>query len=244
MDEETLNQAIQLSKQGRAVDARKLLRPLLEVEPENEKAWLWYANSFDTVEDKMKALRNCLHYCPNSKMAFEGVRQLQSQLDEMELTQQEENADVAGSLQNQQESADVASSLRSQQSVMFIEPVEEQIMKLVTPKENVEEIGASPFISSSNRLDQIVLNGTPNPSGIAGELPDGFIPEPTRLKTPFEVEADRYPTVKDDFIQPGEGNRVQLAPENAFRTPFIIGVSLGIILLILLLAILFIQFLR
>ena len=244
MDEETLNQAIQLSKQGRAVDARKLLRPLLEVEPENEKAWLWYANSFDTVEDKVKALRNCLHYCPNSKMAFEGVRQLQSQLDEMEPPQQEEKADEGGGLQNQQETADVARSLRDQQSVMFIEAVDEQLMKFDTSQENGENIEASPFISSSNRLDQIALNGTANPSGTAGELQDGFIPVATSLKVPFKAEADRNPTVNEDFVKPGESHRIQLAPEDAFKTPFIIGVSLGIILLILLLAILFTQFLR
>jgi Tfp pilus assembly protein PilF len=55
MDEVNLQQAIQLSKDGRKIDARKLLRPLLEVDPESEKAWLWYANSFDSTDEKLKA---------------------------------------------------------------------------------------------------------------------------------------------------------------------------------------------
>lgn len=80
MDNQTVEQAIFLSKSGRRQDARKLLRPVLEVEPKNEKAWLWYANSFDTLEDKIKALQNCLINCPDSKMAKEGLSALQAQL--------------------------------------------------------------------------------------------------------------------------------------------------------------------
>ena len=84
MDDVTLQQAIQLSKDGRRLDARKLLRPFLEVDPENEKAWLWYANSFELVDEKIKALQNCLVYCPKSKMALEGIRTLQLQSPELE----------------------------------------------------------------------------------------------------------------------------------------------------------------
>ena len=102
MDDETLQQAIQLSKDGRKLDARKLLRPFLEVDPENEKAWLWYANSFDLTDEKLKALQNCLVYCPSSKMALEGIRVLQSQLQSPELETPEEPNNFAVNLQNSQ----------------------------------------------------------------------------------------------------------------------------------------------
>ena len=91
------------------MDARKLLRPLLEAEPENEKAWLWYANSFDTVEDKIKALKNCLVYCPNSKMANDGIRVLIAKLP------------VPENLQRLMDASDLAADLQKE-NVQFNDP--------------------------------------------------------------------------------------------------------------------------
>lgn len=99
MDDDTINQAIQLSKNGRPQDARKLLKPVLEVEPENEKAWLWYANSFDSAEDKIKALQNCLVYCPNSKMANDGIRILLASLPTAKTSIEDDASALAADLQ-------------------------------------------------------------------------------------------------------------------------------------------------
>jgi len=73
MDDETLQQAIQLSKDGRKLDARKLLRPFLEVDPENEKAWLWYANSFDLTDEKLKACKTAWFIAQVQKWRSKGL---------------------------------------------------------------------------------------------------------------------------------------------------------------------------
>ena len=228
MDEETLNQAIELSKMGRSVDARKLLRPLLEVEPENEKAWLWYANSFDLVEDKIKALRNCLHYCPNSKMAFEGVRQLQSQLDLIVPPETEE-------------SADVALDLRNTQGVTFSEPVKEKIETHEISQVSNEETESSPFVSSFDRLDQIAESPSYEPKTESADFSSEPLPAALTFDEPAVSDADVFPFTYEEGVVPIRGRVDQGKSTTSFRTPFILVVSIGIILLILLIALLYFQ---
>lgn len=48
------DQAIDLIRARRYSDARKLLRPVLEVNPTNEAAWVWFASTYSGPTEKMQ----------------------------------------------------------------------------------------------------------------------------------------------------------------------------------------------
>jgi hypothetical protein len=227
MDEETLNQAIELSRSGRTMDARKLLRPLLEVEPENEKAWLWYANSFDSVEEKIKVLKNCLLYCPDSKKVNDGIRALQAALPH----------DISAS---GVEASGLAADLQKE-NVQFTESDETQGADQKTDIEFSRPATSSPFHDNldSSTIEQR-LQGTLQPDNIAKNsdfTQKGivkFAPDTGYMDSPFLSENGAI------------GNNVQIAEKGAapsrneypshskFRTPFIVLTVFGVILLLIL----------
>ncbi len=226
MDDVSLQQAIQLSKDGRKLDARKLLRPLLEVDPESEKAWLWYANSFDSTDEKLKALQNCLVYCPNSKMALEGIRVLQSQMLSPELETPEEPNNFAVNLQNSQ-------------GVKFAELEDTErdtspfSMDVKIPKE------ASPFIETPNLTggsNNSTMNKLPlNNSGVQNGQKDNSSSASTQnagySESPFYAEEDISEVKKSTLIH--QSDRGEWTG-NPFRIPFIISSGLGVLLLLIL----------
>ncbi len=235
MDDENLQQAIQLSKDGRKLDARKLLRPLLEVDPENEKAWLWYANSFDSTEEKLKALQNCLVYCPISKMALEGIRVLQSQMQSPELETPEELNNFAVNLQNSQ-------------GVKFAELEDTErdtspfSIDVKIPKE------ASPFIETSTFPDSLnssttnkqppinsgIQNGKTDITGSASPQNAGY------SESPFYAEEEISDVKKSNQIHKADQGAWKGSP---FRIPFIISSGLGVLLLLILSVIIIVLFL-
>ena len=223
MSEDTINQAIQLSKTGRPLDARKLLRPLLEAEPENEKAWLWYANSFDTVEDKIKALKNCLVYCPDSKMANDGIRSLLTKLPKPEPSIMEEASDLAADLQKENvqfndpgsfEEADVGSE------VEFDRPASISTFDDQDAIPDLED-----RLQGTTYRNDPVIEGT-------------FEQEETPIVSPDVEIMEPEPTPED-----GQKNIIVKTskPQEAghpigwkYRTPFILFTILGVILFIIL----------
>lgn len=234
MDDVNLQQAIQLSKDGRKLDARKLLRPLLEVDPENEKAWLWYANSFDSTDEKLKALQNCLVYCPNSKMALEGIRVLQSQVQSPELETPEEPNYFAVNLQNSQ-------------GVKFaeLEDTERDTSPFSTDVKIPKE--ASPFIETSKFPDGLISsttnkqppiisgiqNGKTDTTGSASPQNAGY------TESPFYAEEEINEVKKSNQIHKTDQGAWM---ENPFRIPFIISSGLGVLLLLMLSVIIIVLF--
>ena len=61
---ENLQIAIQAARAGRKVEARDLLIQLVEVDPQNEMAWVWLSGLVDSVEDRMIACENVLTINP------------------------------------------------------------------------------------------------------------------------------------------------------------------------------------
>jgi hypothetical protein len=234
MDDVNLQQAIQLSKDGRKLDARKLLRPLLEVDPENEKAWLWYANSFDSTDEKLKALHNCLVYCPNSKMALEGIRVLQSQMQSPESETPEEPNNFAV-------------NLRNSQGVKFAEldDAERDTSPFSTdvkiPKETSPFIETSKFPDGSN--SSITNKQPPIHSGIQNVKTDISSSASTQnagySESPFYAEEDTSDVKKSKQIHQAD---LGAYTGNPFRIPFIISSGIGILLLLILSVIIIVLF--
>jgi hypothetical protein len=235
MDDVTLQQAIQLSKDGRRLDARKLLRPFLEVDPENEKAWLWYANSFDSIDEKIKALQNCLVYCPKSKMALEGIRTLQLQAQSPELEPPEESNDFAVNLQNSQGVKFAELDNVERDTSPFSAAVE-------MPKEN------SPFLEPPTRSVIPTAHYTnpqiPNNSTVHnGQIVNNNVTSAQNAgytESPFYAEQNN-PEIKKNKLSTDQSVQVgQIGKQ--FRIPFFIVSILGIFLLFLLSVIIIVLF--
>jgi hypothetical protein len=234
MDEVNLQQAIQLSKDGRKIDARKLLRPLLEVDPESEKAWLWYANSFDSTDEKLKALQNCLVYCPNSKMALEGIRFLQSQLQSPELDTPEEPNNFAVNLQNSQgvKFAELDDAERDTSSFSADVKIPKDASPFIeTPKfpdsSNGSTTNKQPPINSSFQNGQTAISSSASVQN-AGYSESPFYAD--------EGISERKKTTQIHQADQGKWTG------NPFRIPFIISSGFGILLLLMLSVIIIVLF--
>lgn len=64
---EVLQRAIQAARSGRKEDARNLLLDLVEVDPQNEMAWIWLSGLVDSFEDKIIACENVLTINPSNE---------------------------------------------------------------------------------------------------------------------------------------------------------------------------------
>ena len=69
-------QAVGLARAGRKEEARELLQQVLELNPLNESAWIWFADTFSTVEERISVLEECLKSIPLSNQARQGLAQL------------------------------------------------------------------------------------------------------------------------------------------------------------------------
>jgi hypothetical protein len=70
-----LRQGISSAKAGRAQEARDLLSQVLDLDPENEKAWLWMS-SVVPDDDRIVCLRNVIAINPSSELARLGLESL------------------------------------------------------------------------------------------------------------------------------------------------------------------------
>lgn len=64
-----LREAINAARSGDKVKSRTLFRQVIEVDPENETAWLWLANSAGTPAEAVTALRTVLRLNPRNETA-------------------------------------------------------------------------------------------------------------------------------------------------------------------------------
>lgn len=95
---EVLRRAIQAARGGRKAEARDLLIKLVEVEPQNELAWMWLSGLVDSLEDRIIACENVLTINP----ANERVRSYLQQLKQRRKTSLEgQNREAARSLLDQ-----------------------------------------------------------------------------------------------------------------------------------------------
>jgi hypothetical protein len=89
MDEYTIRQAIDLIRARRYSDARKLLRPVLEVNPTNEAAWVWFASTYSGPTEKMQVFQAGLVYCPEADGIIKGIEKCEDDIKEMRLKGEE-----------------------------------------------------------------------------------------------------------------------------------------------------------
>jgi tetratricopeptide (TPR) repeat protein len=73
-----LKKAIALSRAGDKRPAREILAHVISSNPPNELAWLWYAYNLDRNSDRIRVLRECLHYNPECKEAKDRLIYLQT----------------------------------------------------------------------------------------------------------------------------------------------------------------------
>jgi len=76
MSDETINQAIAAIKAGDKEHAKQLLLQVLEVDEDNEDAWLAMAACVDDLGLKRECLEWALEINPHSELAKRGMRRL------------------------------------------------------------------------------------------------------------------------------------------------------------------------
>jgi hypothetical protein len=73
-----LQQAIALAKSGQHDEARSILQRIIKANPHDDLAWLWYADTLPTREERVQALKWCLKFNPNRTLAQKGIGKLQN----------------------------------------------------------------------------------------------------------------------------------------------------------------------
>lgn len=76
--EEMLQRAIRAARAGYKQPASQLLQQVLEAEPDNEEALLWFVRVTDSPETKETSLQRVLEINPNNRWAAEQLRALQA----------------------------------------------------------------------------------------------------------------------------------------------------------------------
>ena len=74
-----LHQAVQLAQAGQRSEARQLLWQFLQVEPNNEVAWLWLASVAADQGEYRRALNEVLRINPANQRAQQLLAELQQQ---------------------------------------------------------------------------------------------------------------------------------------------------------------------
>lgn len=82
---EELKQAIALVRSGDKVNARHLLMAILDKEPTNETAWLWFADTLNSDREKKIALDGLLKIKPDSQAALLALERLSGALPKPEI---------------------------------------------------------------------------------------------------------------------------------------------------------------
>ena len=68
MSKEELNRAIALSRSGEKTEARQILNAILDVDPQNQTAWLWLADTYADTSNRIRVLEDCIKHIPDSQI--------------------------------------------------------------------------------------------------------------------------------------------------------------------------------
>jgi hypothetical protein len=71
-----LKRAVELSKAGKKDDARRLLNYILKQDPQNETAWLWYADTFESPAKRQIVLQKVLEINPSNPHALRAMEKM------------------------------------------------------------------------------------------------------------------------------------------------------------------------
>jgi len=104
---EGLQKAIQAARAGRKVEARDLLIQIVEINPQNEMAWVWLTGLVDSLEDRIIACENVLTINPANQKVRVFLEELQSQQQSL---LEDKNREDAITLFNQEDYAGLAAA--------------------------------------------------------------------------------------------------------------------------------------
>ncbi len=76
--QELLKQGIELAREGKKAEARKLFEEVTELDDQNEKGWYWLASVVPTDEERRVCLGNVLFINPNNERAQKLMAQLEA----------------------------------------------------------------------------------------------------------------------------------------------------------------------
>lgn len=82
MSSKMLYEAIALVRAGNKDDARQIIFEILRVEPHNEMAWMWLAETLTSDRDRLHVLTASLKYNPESKIANTAVEKMREKMEE------------------------------------------------------------------------------------------------------------------------------------------------------------------
>jgi hypothetical protein len=74
----SLERAIELIKQGRLIEAQKLLKSLIAADHHNLSAWFWFVETCSTNKQRINVLEICLEYNPESEQVKHALNRLRS----------------------------------------------------------------------------------------------------------------------------------------------------------------------
>ncbi len=80
MSSEKLRQGIEAARKGDKATAQKLLRQVVEIDKDNEIAWMWLASTMDNLQERKQALEQALRINPENTRAQEALNQLNAAL--------------------------------------------------------------------------------------------------------------------------------------------------------------------
>lgn len=77
--QQTLQQGIEAARRGDRNTGRRLLREVIETDPNNELAWIWLASCMTTADERRECLRRVLEINPNNTRAKQALAALEGQ---------------------------------------------------------------------------------------------------------------------------------------------------------------------
>jgi hypothetical protein len=75
----SLNNAIQLIREGQKEAARQILEPLIRTESSNIQAWFWYVETYTAAEKRIQILEVCLKMNPGNAQVTQALQVLKGQ---------------------------------------------------------------------------------------------------------------------------------------------------------------------
>jgi hypothetical protein len=76
--QELLREGIELAREGKKAEARKLFEQVVELDDKSEKGWFWLASVVDTDDEKRVCLGNVLFINPNNERAQKAMEQIEA----------------------------------------------------------------------------------------------------------------------------------------------------------------------
>jgi len=83
-----LTAGVDAVKEERLEDAKELLYQVIDLDEQNEKAWLWLSGVAEGIDERIMCLENVLAVSPHHELAREGLRHLLAQRAELGAAEQ------------------------------------------------------------------------------------------------------------------------------------------------------------